>query len=138
MYCPGDSLGAVLKSINEIEWGKGGIIIQDEDDRKYPPVVMWRYKDKDERRDQLIVDAVEFFKGNVQWTISFRDRESLPSRNWSIAPKRYEEFLDKIKDNTDIIDAKGAFAAAEPEVGKTANKELPELAEHIKKSFKKV
>jgi hypothetical protein len=126
-----------MKSFDEVEWGKYGPAIDDGETDPYPPVTVWRYKEKDERRDQLIVNAVESFNGNIQWTISFRDRESLPGRNWSIAPKRYEEFLNEIKDNPDIINAKEAFAAAEPEVGKAANQEIPDLAEHIKKFVRK-
>lgn len=128
------SIRTVIEKFGEIDWGSYSPIIKKEEDWKYPPVTVWRYKDKDEKRDQLIVDAVESFNGNIKWAISFRDRERLPGRNWSIAPKRFEEFLDEIKDNSDIFDVKGFFAATEPEVGKAANKELPELAEHIKRT----
>jgi hypothetical protein len=113
--------------------GGGGIIIEKDDHWKLPPSVVWRYKEKDERRDQLIVDAVETFKGSIEWKISFRDRERLPGRNWWIAPKRYRDFLDTIKDDPNIIDGEGAFAAVEPEVGEAANREIPQLAEHIQK-----
>jgi hypothetical protein len=138
MPCPGRSIRNVLELFGEIEWGRGGIILQNDDDWKYPPNVVWRYKEKDERRDQLIVDAVESFNGSIEWKISFRDRERLPGRNWWIAPKRYRDFLDELKNNRDIIDAtgslsaEGAFAVVEPEVGETANREIPHLAEHIK------
>lgn len=53
-------------------------------------------------------------------------------------PKRYKEFIDELKNNPGIIDsvgaldAKGAFAVIEPEVGEAANREIPKLAEHIK------
>ena len=138
--CPGRSIRNVLDSFGEIDWGRNGIIIREDEDWKYPPVVVWRYKEKDEKRDQLIVDAVETFNGEIQWTTTFRDRESLPGRNWSIMPKRFKEFLDDLKNNREIIkatgvlSAEGAFAVIEPEVGKAANKELPELAEHIKRT----
>jgi hypothetical protein len=122
-----------MKNLGETEWYKYGPAIDDGETDPYPPVTVWRYKEKDERRDQLIVDAVESFNGNIKWAISFRDRERLPGRNWWIAPKRYKEFLDEVKDNPDIIDTKGAFAATEPEIGEAANRETPQLAEHIKK-----
>jgi hypothetical protein len=133
MPCPAENLTDVLRLFSEIDWAKSGSIIRDDDDWNIPPDVVWRYKEKDERRDQLIVDAVESFSGNIEWTISFRDRERLPGRNWWIAPKQYRDFLDEIKDNPDIVNAKGAFAAIEPEVGEAANREIPQLAEHIKK-----
>jgi hypothetical protein len=127
-----------MENFDEVEWGGYGPAIDDGETDPYPPVTVWRYKEKDERRDQLIVDAVETFNGNLQWTTTFRDRERLPGRNWSIMPKRFKEFLDELKNNPGIIDAvgalnaKGAFAVIEPEVGKTANREIPQLAEHIK------
>jgi hypothetical protein len=139
MPCPGKILYGALKSFGETEWTRGALVIQNDDDWNYPPVVAWRYKEKDEKREQLIVDAVETFKGNIQWTTTFRDRERLPGRNWSIMPKRFKEFLDELKNNRDIIkttgalSAEGAFAVIEPEVGETANREISQLAEHIKK-----
>jgi hypothetical protein len=142
MPCPGENLTDVLRSLGKIDWGKSGIIIREDDDWKYPPVIVWRYKDKDERRDQLIVDAVESFNGNLQWITTFRDRERLPGRNWSIMPKRFKEFLNELKNNSGIInemgalDAEGAFAVIDPEVGEIANREIPQLAEHIKKFVK--
>lgn len=138
--CPTDVLMDVLLSIAEAEWGKGGICIREEDDWNYPPVVVRRYKYQDEKRDQLIMNAVESFRGKVEWTISFRDRrETLGGRNWSISLKRLQEFSDNIEniqnffDSTGALSLKGAFAALHPEIGLAANKELPQLAEHIKK-----
>jgi hypothetical protein len=143
MPCPGKILYSALKSFGETEWTGGALVIQKDDDLKCPPVVAWRYKEKDERRDRLIVDAVESFNGNLKWTTTFRDRESLPGRNWSIMPKRFKEFLNELKNNPGIIDpdvfisAERAFSAIEPEVGKAANQEISQLAEHIKKFVKK-
>lgn len=78
------------------------------------------------------MSAVESFDGSLKWITTFRDRESLPGRNWSVMPERFKEFLKELKNNPDITNAKRAFAITEPEVGKAANRELPDLAEHIK------
>jgi hypothetical protein len=133
MYSASKDLTDVLQSFAEFEWGKGSIYIKKDEDWQYPPVIVWRYKEKDERRDQLIVEAVESFEGSTKWAISFRDRERLPGRNWMITPQRLEKFRKEIKDDPDIFDVEGAFAATEPEVGEVANREIPQLAEHIKK-----
>jgi hypothetical protein len=143
MPCPGGDLYDVLELIGEIEWTGGALVIQKEDDWKCPPVVSWRYKEKDERRDQLIVDAVESFNGDLKWITTFRDRERLPGRNWSIMPERFKEFLDELKSNPGIIppdafiSAERAFSKIEPEVGETANREISRLAEYIKKFVQK-
>jgi hypothetical protein len=132
-----------MENFDEVEWGKYGPVIDDGGTDPYPPVTVWRYKEKDERRDQLIVDAVKSFNGDIQWEITFRDRESLPGRNWSIMPKRFQEFLNNFKENketikaTGALSADGAFAVLEPEIGKAANRELPDLAEHIKNYVQK-
>jgi hypothetical protein len=120
-----------MKSFDEVEWGKYGPAIDDGETDPYPPVTVWRYKEKDERRDQLIVDAVESFNGSIQWKISFRDREILPGRNWYISPKKYEDFINDPTVNYGR-DTKAEFAKLHPEIGEMANKELPKLAEHIK------
>jgi hypothetical protein len=139
MPCPGKVLYKALKSLDETEWTGGALVIQKDDDWKCPPVVSWRYKTKNERRDQLIVDAVESFNGNLKWIITFRDRERLPGRNWSIMPKRFKVFLDELKNNPGLIppdafiSAERAFSKIEPEIGEIANREIAQLAEHIKK-----
>jgi hypothetical protein len=140
MYCPGETLADILRLFGDIDWGRCGIIIRNDEDWNYPPEVVWRYKEKDERRDQLISEAVETFNGKVQWIITFRDRERLGGRNWSIMPKRFKEFLNELENTQDIIESTGtlsvdgAFSVIEPKVGLMANKELPQLAEHIKKT----
>ncbi len=121
----------VLKDFGETEWGGYSPVLDDGETDPYPPVTIWRYKEKDERRDQLIVNAVESFNGKLQWAICFRDRERLPGRNWSISPKQFEDF------NTENtfeygVDSGAEFARLYPEIGKMANEELPALAEHIK------
>lgn len=138
IVCTGRTVRKVLDLFGKIEWGSTGVIIEHNDDWKYPPVVVWRYKEKDEKRDQLIVDAVESFNGNLQWAVTFRDRESLPGRNWWIAPKQFKEFLNEFKPDPDIfISAERAFSKIEPEIGETANRELSDLAEYIKKFVQK-
>jgi hypothetical protein len=141
MPCTGDSLRNVLDFFGKIEWGSTGVIIENDNDWNYPPVVIWRYKYQDERRDQLIVDAVESFQGKVEWKISFRDRrETLGGRNWMIMPKQLYGFPENVEniqeflDSTGALSLDGAFAILHPEVGLAANQELPQLAEHIRKT----
>jgi hypothetical protein len=144
MYSSSKDLTDVLRSFEEFEWGKGSIYIEKDEDWNYPPVVVWRYKHQNERRDQLIVEAVESFKGKVEWKISFRDRrETLGGRNWMIMPERLHGFPENVENIQEFLDSigalslDGAFAILHPEVGLAANKELPQLAEHIKKTVEK-
>ncbi len=131
MYSPSKDLTDVLQSFEEFEWGRGSIYIEKDEDWQYPPVIVWRYKIRDTQLENLIVDAVESFSGNIQWAICFRDRENLPGRNWSISPQKYEDFVNDPTFNYGRY-IKDEFAKLYPEVGEQANKELPELARHIK------
>jgi hypothetical protein len=141
MPCPGRSVRNVLELFGKIEWGRGGVIIENDNDWNYPPVVVWRYKHQDERRDQLIVNAVESFKGKLEWKITFRDRrETLGGRNWSIMPQQLYDFPENVENIQEFLDSMGAlsldgaFAILHPEIGLAANQELPQLAEHIRKT----
>jgi hypothetical protein len=133
MYCPGETLADVLRLFGDIDWGAWGIVIKNDENLKQSPVVVWRYREKDERRDQLIIDAVKKFNGEVQWKISFRDREKLTGRNWSIMPEKLERFIEENEFEIGVS-PQAVFASQNLEIGLLANKELPQLAEHIKKT----
>jgi hypothetical protein len=117
----------VLKLFGEIEWGRSGIIITKDEEWNYPPTVVWRYKDRAEIIEKSIVNSVNSFHGNVRWAIIFS------GRNWSILPRELERFIEDTEFESGV-DAHAVFASQNPEIGLMANKELPQLAEHIKKT----
>jgi hypothetical protein len=127
-YNPVDVLMKVLESFDEIEWGRGSIFVENEEDLAFPPFLVWRYKQKNQNLENLIVEAVNSFNGKIEWKIVFS------RRNWFISPRKVEEFRQvyKGKYRTDT-EARSAFAELEPNFGKMANQEVPLLAEHIKK-----
>jgi hypothetical protein len=127
MYCPGRILADVLKLFGEIKWGKSGIIITRDEEWSYPPSVVWRYKDRVEIIEKSIVNAVNSFEGNVKWIIIFS------GRNWSISPRELERFIEDTEFESGV-DPDAVFASQHPKIGLMANKELPQLAEHIKKT----
>ena len=115
----------LLESFGEIEWARWGIVDGKEENLKFPPVVVWRYKKRNENLERLIIDAVSSFNGNVQWEMR------LSTRNWIITPKRVLQTMDKrrYKRGPEAI---VALANEDPEFGEKANEDLPRLAEHIK------
>jgi hypothetical protein len=127
MCCPGEILTNALQLFGEIEWGRSGIIITKDNNWNYPPSVVWRYKDRVEKVEKAIVKAVNSFQGNVKWTIIFS------GRNWSISPRSLERFLEDTEFEPGV-DPDAVFASQHPEIGLMANKDLPQLAEHIKKT----
>jgi hypothetical protein len=124
---PTNVLTDALQSFGEFEWGKGGIAIREDEDWNCPPSVVWRYKDRVEKIEKSIVKAVNSFQGNVNWTIVFS------GRNWFITPRKYQRFLEDTEFEPGV-NPRAVFASQNPEIGLMANKELPQLAEHIKKT----
>lgn len=126
MFSPINELSEVLQFFGEFEWGRGSVIVHGEDDLTFPPFLVWRYKKKVLLLENLIVEAVNSFAGNIDWEIE------LSGQNWSITPRKAEEFVREHDEFRTDIEAMKAFAGKEPELGKTANQELPKLAAHIK------
>jgi hypothetical protein len=116
----------VMQKFGELAWGKCGGINGIEDNLKYPPVIVWRFKESQPGLELTIKKAVESFKGNVEWEIQFT------GRNWVIAPKRVREFQEQRGYRVDV-ESLSALANEEPDFGREANEDLPGLAEKIKK-----
>ena len=117
----------LLESFGEIEWARWGTIDGNEENLKFPPVVVWRYKKRDENLERLIVEAVNSFHGNVQWEIR------LTTRNWIVTPKRVLQIMDErqyYRGSQAIV----ALANEAPEFGEKANEDLPRIAAHIKRA----
>ncbi len=91
-------------------------------------MVVWRYKRPDEHREGVIQSAVESFKGKVTWDIY------LGGRNWVLLPRKVREFIKRNKIRVDV-EALRQLAEQDPAFGKSANKELPELADVISKAL---
>lgn len=127
MECPGRILTDVIQLFGEIEWGRSGIIITRDENWNYPPSVVWRYKNRVEKIEKSIVNAVNSFQGNVKWAIVFS------GRNWFITPRELQRFIEDTEFESGV-DPDAVFASQYPEIGLMANKELPQLAEHIKKT----
>lgn len=115
----------ILQIFGELAWAKCGDINSQEDNLKYPPVIVWRFKESQPGLELTIKKAVESFKGNVEWEILFT------SRNWVIYPKWVREFQEQRGYRVDV-EALSALANEEPDFGRKANEDLPGLAKKIK------
>lgn len=133
----GDNIIKVLKSFQETEWIRCGPVIKEfeihEDVEKEPHFTGWRWKNPDPQLDGLIIEAVNSFKGQIEWEIDYRNRRhSLGGRNWGIEPKRKREFYNKHED-LDGLELANLIKEKEPEIGILSNRDVPQLAEHIKR-----
>ena len=131
----------VLKSFGEIEWGGYSPSLDskfaNENAQKSPHHTVWRWKNPDPQLDKLIVEAVNSFKGEIEWIIRFRDRKpSLGGRNWIIEPKRKQEFYDEHQ-SLDYHALTKLIMEKEPEIGILSNKDVPQLAKHIQQYVEK-
>jgi hypothetical protein len=131
----------VIKSFGEIEWGGYSPSLDSEfinkNTQKSPHHTVWRWKNPDSQLDKLIVEAVNSFKGEIEWIIRCRDRKtSLGGTNWIIEPKKKQEFYNEHQSLDYHAIAKLIIEKA-PEIGILSNKDVPHLAEHIKQYVEK-
>ena len=132
----GDDLLRVLESFGKLDWAvRGPSIKKDdvfEDVARNPHSTFWRWKNPDPELGKLVVEAVESFRGQVEWTISSRERRpSLGGRNWGIRTLR-EEQLSKERKDLNYVEIDQLIREKEPEIGILSNQDVPKLAEHIK------
>lgn len=95
-----------------------------------PHYTAWRYKNPDPEVEQAITEAVNSFKGNVEWII---DVKPFGNRNWIIETKKASEYRKEGKVDKKWHSVENYLAEHEPEFGLTANLDIPALAEHIDK-----
>lgn len=131
----------VIKSFGELEWGGFSPTLDsefaNENAQKTPHHTIWRWKNPDPLLDKLIVEAVNSFEGEIEWTIRFRDRKpSLGGRNWIIEPRGKQEFYDQHQ-SLDYHALTRLIIEKEPELGILSNKEVPKLANHIQQHIEK-
>lgn len=125
-YVTGTEVIEVLQELGEIEWAKCNILDKIEENFYYPPLIVWRFKVRDRKVESWIVEAVESFKGNVDWEIKS------PGKNWVICPKKVSEF--QVKHHYRIyVQALSAFSGEYPSFCQKANEDLPALAQHMKR-----
>ena len=125
-----------IKSFGELEWGGFSPSLDsefdNEDAQKIPHYTIWRWKNPNPQLDKLIIEAVNSFEGDIEWTIRFRDRKSsLGGRNWVIEPQKKQEFYNKHQ-SLDYHSLTKLITEKEPEIGILSNKDVPKLAKHIK------
>ena len=133
----GDDILRIFESFEELEWAGFRSATEEvnffEDTKKNPHHTVWRWKNPDPELDQLIVEAVDSFKGRVEWQIRSRERMAkLGGTNWIIETVKERYFLEKYKD-LDLDEIKRLIREEEPEIGILSNQDVPKLAEHIKR-----
>lgn len=108
----------VLAEFGSIEWFRqpDPISVQYHSaQRAYPPVIVWRYSDRNPELAAKLAEAIASFKGSVEWSFDST------KRNWVVAPSRARNYNDAAK-----------LQETEPEYDTKANDELPQLADHIR------
>lgn len=139
----------VLESFGELEWRSASIIDMDDpvllatnkrltgkdNFRTRPPFTAWRWKNPNSKIEQLVVESVNSFSGNVEWTIHVKETGN---RNWLIETKRCREIKDSIQWDLRKFPTVGQYLEAiDPQFGKDAAEDVPRLAEHIKNYVQK-
>lgn len=119
----------ILEEFGELDWARWGNINNEEEQLRFPPVIVWRFKTPRTSLDNNIVKAVETFQGKINWIIFYS------GKNWVLEPERVRLFIAEGNYKVDS-QALADMAELEPEIGIAANKELPNLAKHLRKTLR--
>lgn len=93
------------------------------------PLMVWRFKEPNPKIEEMIVAAVQSFRGNVEWELEpYKDQFRFG--NWSLTPKRLRQFEEEYN-LKNYLEARAVLEKEEPEFGVQANYDVPSLAEHI-------
>lgn len=92
---------------------------------EHPPIVIWRYKNANEKLRVDLGKCISQFQGEFEWIL-----ECGKGKNWALKPK----YIDEITEKMQFLGGRDAaiyLMEAEPEFGRKANAELSYLADHI-------
>ncbi|MBW8314509.1 MAG: hypothetical protein K0M67_07895 [Thiobacillus sp.] len=103
------------------------------DDSKRPPFISFRFEEEDEAVIAQIKNALENYKGSVDWVLGKHDRAPLPGTNWTICPKRFWEIQPIALDAG--MSAGEYMAKHEPGFGPTAYADLVALTAYFSSVF---
>lgn len=137
MIISGILIREILGEFGEFSWERHSCIDSNDPEfnktsnfRTYPHYTAWRYKNPDQEVEQAIIEAVNSFKGNVEWTISVKP---FGNRNWIIETKKAFEYRKEGKVDKEWCSVENYLAEHEPEFGLVANLDVPALAKYINK-----
>jgi hypothetical protein len=100
------------------------------DDSKRPPFTSFRFEKEDEALIARIRNALESYKGSVDWVLGEHKRTPLPGTNWMICTKRcWEVQLAGLNAGMTV----GEYMAKhEPSFGPAAYADLVELTAYLR------
>lgn len=133
-----------LDSVLELEWGKCvprkldlsiPNMPRNGDQSNYPPFTSFRLKSDNPEFMKKLMDALESYEGEVEWTLKKHDRTPLKGTNWCIAPKVVIETQQE--PNLDVdLNAQEYFQKYKPEFGLVAYRDMLGLVKHLQFSLK--
>jgi hypothetical protein len=114
---------ALLAQSGELEWYRylGGAT---EDGRGIPPLVVWRFAQRDQRFEQKLLRAVGSFHGAVAWSCE------RPGRNWVLTPTRVLELQQDLSLASDTA-ALTEISRVDPKFSLVALRDLRALTDHV-------
>lgn len=128
-------------SLGELEWLHYQSRIQEEwidghfnnvDRSKYPPYTSFRFKKEAPEIIELLVKAVQSYKGKVEWCMTHHPKEYGSGVNHRIFPI----FVKNLRDSKGMQDVNEYIESHYPDFGPTAYDDLVGLADHMRSVFK--
>ena len=114
----------ILKIVGDLEWVR--CLSDDPSPPLRPPLLVWRFKVRDEDRDARIAACVGAYRGDVEWTIWKGER------NWVIEPKDFREWGRHFRVD---VEALHAYGAKYPERTKEAHADAIRLAAFVRSAL---
>ena len=132
-----------IGSLGELEWLHYQSRIQDEwvndhfekvDRSKYPPYTSFRFKEENPEVVVLLEEAINSYKGEIQWSMISQKKEYGSGVNRCILPKYIEELGKEMDSGTRKINE--YIESHHPDFAPTAYDDLVGLADHMRSVFK--
>ena len=118
-----------LQQLGEFEWASRRPRLEAKDgDLSYPPIIVWRYKNRSSEIAAFLSSAVSSFDASIEWSLR------LDQKNWSLMPRKIQEYAEQ--ESIGELKAAEHLKALIPELGMKANQELERLADHIESQFR--
>ena len=142
----GDELCLVIEQFAELEWRKfrsssSAIALRTgvftADNSKLAPYTSFRLRHEDAQLIAKLISAIDTYQGAIAWHMSGHKRLTLPGTNWVIRPLFVEQVQAKIEagQGQDVYEY---IAENYPDFARTAYFDLPNLADHVRKTLVKV
>ncbi|MGM3225996.1 hypothetical protein [Dickeya zeae] len=133
---------SVIEKIGNLEWKRyserypeiwNNDHFERTDCSNIPPSTSFRFKEENPNVIKLLREALDSYKGRLQWSLIEQPKEYTEGVNRCIMPKYVKEIREKRHETFEVYDY---ISEHSPEFGLMAYEDLVGLADHVRLVFK--